>query len=70
MKDTNPVIDAMRTTILFREMYDFCMERINDNGKSACVGCPYQEDGVCGKISTINMIRNVADIFQEYLDDM
>lgn len=69
MKDVTPIIDAMKTVILFREMYDICMNRIKDKQESACIGCPYYAKGTCNKISTIDLIYNVADIFQEFLDE-
>ncbi len=69
MQDVKPVIDAMRTVVLFREMYELCMGRIPMLGKNACDGCPYMHNGVCGKISTADLIANVANVFQEFLEE-
>ena len=68
MDKTDELIRAMKTLILFVEMYDFCMNRVSQNGKSACTGCPYKKKDVCGKRSTIEVMRSISEVFQEYLE--
>lgn len=57
------VILAMRLIVLWREMYEFCMSR-----EGHCNDCPYNEKGICTKVSTEKVMRYSADVFDEFLE--
>ena len=63
MNMTEIVKEYMRKIVLWREMYETCINR------PRCKGCPYEKNQTCDKETTSNVLRSAADIFQEFLED-
>jgi len=66
---TKPIIDEMRTIILWRDMEDFCMSRGKSVDGEKCISCPYYKNLVCNKASTKEILRHAADIFDKFLEE-
>ena len=63
MKQNEIVLEKMKEIVEYRKMYELCLS------KTSCNGCPYWKMQMCTKKSTLEVLSQAADVFEEFLSD-
>lgn len=56
------VIRAMALVVEWHALTVFCESR------STCIGCPYRHKNMCGKVSTVSVLKSAAEIFRYFFE--
>lgn len=63
MKQNEIVLEKLKEIVEYRNMYELCRHR------TSCSGCPYWKEQLCTKKSTLDVLFQAADVFEEFLSD-
>ena len=58
------VIAKMKEIMEHRKMYEHCLSY-----SGSCSKCPYWKEQLCTKKSTLDVLSQAADVFEEFLSD-
>jgi hypothetical protein len=64
VKQNEIVVEKMKEIIEYRTMYEHCLAK-----RGSCSGCPYWKEQMCTKKSTLDVLSQAADVFEEFLAD-